>query len=83
MRPFARWLAPRTERTKRVSDPERLAVAASAVLLDAQRTQLDAEDAVAQAETSVNVSVVAIYKALGGVGQPLSDDPATRQARIP
>src|ERR1700722_7896351 len=43
------------------------------VLLDAQRTQLDAEDAVAQAETAVNVSVVAIYKALGGVGQPLPD----------
>ena len=36
------------------------------VLLDAQRTQLDAEDSVAQAETAVNVSVVAIYKALGG-----------------
>jgi multidrug efflux system outer membrane protein len=43
------------------------------VLLDAQRTQLDAEDAVAQAETAVNVSVVGIYKSLGGVGQPLSD----------
>jgi multidrug efflux system outer membrane protein len=52
------------------------------VLLDAQRTQLDAEDSVAQAETSVNVSVVAIYKALGGVGQPLSDAP-TKLARIP
>jgi multidrug efflux system outer membrane protein len=43
------------------------------VLLDAQRTQLDAEDAVAQAQTEVNVSVVAIYKALGGVGQRLDD----------
>jgi multidrug efflux system outer membrane protein len=39
-------------------------------LLDAQRTQLEAEDAVAQAQTAVNVDVVAIYKALGGVGQP-------------
>jgi outer membrane protein, multidrug efflux system len=38
------------------------------VLLDAQRTQLDAEDSVAQAETAVNVAVVGIYKALGGVG---------------
>jgi multidrug efflux system outer membrane protein len=46
------------------------------VLLDAQRTQLDAEDAVAQAEMAVNVSVVAIYKALGGVGQPLRDTAA-------
>jgi multidrug efflux system outer membrane protein len=52
------------------------------VLLDAQRTQLDAEDAVAQAETAVNVSVVAIYKSLGGVGQPLGDD-AARLARTP
>ncbi|TDU31812.1 multidrug efflux system outer membrane protein [Panacagrimonas perspica] len=39
------------------------------VLLDAQRTQLEAEDAVAQAEAAVNVSVTAIYKALGGLGQ--------------
>jgi multidrug efflux system outer membrane protein len=39
-------------------------------LLDAQRTQLEAESAVAQTEGEVNVSVVAIYKALGGVGQP-------------
>jgi multidrug efflux system outer membrane protein len=53
------------------------------VLLDAQRTQLDAEDSVAQAETAVNVAVVAIYKSLGGVGQPLSDDAAARLARTP
>jgi outer membrane protein, multidrug efflux system len=50
------------------------------VLLDAQRTQLEAEDSVAQAETSVNVAVVAIYKAFGGVGQP-SDEAAMRLAR--
>jgi multidrug efflux system outer membrane protein len=43
------------------------------VLLDAQRTLLEAEDAVAQTETDVNVSVVAIYKALGGVSQPEAD----------
>lgn len=53
------------------------------VLLDAQRTQLDAEDSVAQAETAVNVAVVAIYKALGGVGQPLSGEPAVKVARVP
>jgi len=50
------------------------------VLLDAQRTQLDAEDAVAQAETGVNVAVIAIYKALGGVAQPSSDEPQTKLA---
>ncbi len=47
-------------------------------LLDTQRTQLEAEDAVAQAQTAVNVDVVAIYKALGGVGQP--DDSAQQVA---
>jgi outer membrane protein, multidrug efflux system len=51
-------------------------------LLDAQRTQLDAEDSVAQAQAAVNVSVVAIYKALGGVGQPLKDAPI-KMARVP
>ncbi|HLT92688.1 MAG TPA: TolC family protein [Woeseiaceae bacterium] len=35
-------------------------------LLDAERTLLEAEDAVARAETDLNTSVVAIYKALGG-----------------
>jgi multidrug efflux system outer membrane protein len=37
------------------------------VLLDAQRTELEAEDQVAQAETAVNTGAVAVYKALGGV----------------
>jgi multidrug efflux system outer membrane protein len=53
------------------------------VLLDAQRTQLDAEDSVAQSETAVNVAVVAIYKALGGVGQPLSDGRVAGNALAP
>lgn len=35
-------------------------------LLDAERTVLAAEDAVAQAETALNTSVVLVYKALGG-----------------
>jgi multidrug efflux system outer membrane protein len=39
-------------------------------LLDAQRTQLEAEDALAQAQMQVNVDVIAVYKAMGGVGQP-------------
>lgn len=38
-------------------------------LLDAQRTQLVADDALAAAEAEVNVSVVGVYKALGGWGQ--------------
>ncbi len=38
-------------------------------LLDAQRNQLAADDALAAAEATVNVSVVGDYKALGGGGQ--------------
>jgi multidrug efflux system outer membrane protein len=36
-------------------------------LLDAERTELRAQDAVAQAEATVFTSVVALYKALGGI----------------
>ncbi|MGH6689652.1 MAG: efflux transporter outer membrane subunit [Gammaproteobacteria bacterium] len=36
-------------------------------LLDAERTQLQAEDAAAQAEAGVFTSVIALYKALGGI----------------
>lgn len=35
-------------------------------VLDAERTRLQAEDALTQAQTSANTDVVAIYKALGG-----------------
>jgi multidrug efflux system outer membrane protein len=43
-------------------------------LLDAERTQLQAEDAVARAEAGVFVNVIAVYKALGGV--PVAEPPA-------
>jgi len=39
-------------------------------LLDAERTQLGAEDAVAQIEAGVFTSVVGVYKALGGAEAP-------------
>ena len=38
------------------------------VLLDAQRTQLAADDALADAEAAVNIAAVGVYKALGGAG---------------
>jgi multidrug efflux system outer membrane protein len=38
-------------------------------LLDAERTELQAQDAVAQAEAGVFTSVVAVYKSLGGVSE--------------
>ena len=49
-------------------------------LLDAQRTQLAADDALAQAEAGVNVGVVAIYKSLGGWGE---QDVAPALAALP
>lgn len=45
-------------------------------LLDAQRSQLAADDALADAEAGVNVSVVAVYKALGGWGQASATAPS-------
>ena len=38
-------------------------------LLDAERTQLQAENAVAQAESQVFTGVVGVYKALGGISE--------------
>lgn len=45
----------------------RESVADFLALLDAERTQLQAEDAVAQAEAQVFTSLVALYKAFGGM----------------
>lgn len=42
-------------------------------LLDAERTQLAAEDQLAQAETAVNTRAVVLYKALGGGWQACGD----------
>jgi multidrug efflux system outer membrane protein len=57
--------------SKRAADIARLRYREGVVdfleLLDAERTQLQAEDAVAQSEQDVYVAVVALYKALGGV----------------
>ena len=51
-------------------------------LLDAQRTRLEAEDALAQAQTQVNVDVVAVYKAMGGIGQPALQRHCVRRRMI-
>lgn len=53
-------------------------------LLDAQRTQLAADDALALAEAGVNVGVVAVYKALGGWGEaPAAETAALASAATP
>lgn len=49
-------------------------------LLDAQRNQLAADDALAVAEAAVNIDVVAVYKALGGWGQPATSTAAVAAA---
>jgi multidrug efflux system outer membrane protein len=50
-------------------------------LLDAERTQLQAEDAVAEAESSVFTSVIALYKALGGIPSAPSAGPRVSAAK--
>lgn len=50
-------------------------------LLDAERTALDAEDDLAQAETAVNTGAVAVYKALGGGWQACGDARCTQVAQ--
>lgn len=46
-------------------------------VLDAERTRLEAEDALTQAQTGANIDVVAIYEALGGdVGEAARAAPA-------
>jgi outer membrane protein, multidrug efflux system len=65
-----RSLAQQVDASRRAADLARLRYKEGTVdflvLLDAQRTQLSAEDALSVAETAANTDVVAIYKALGG-----------------
>lgn len=51
-------------------------------LLDAERTQLAAEDDLAQAETAVNTRAVALYKALGGGWQACGDAQCSAVAQV-
>ncbi len=59
------------QESKRAADIARLRYREGVIdflsLLDAERTQLQAEDAVAESEKDVYVAVIALYKALGGV----------------
>jgi len=59
------------QESKRAADIARLRYREGVIdflsLLDAERTQLQAEDAVAESERDVYTAVIAIYKALGGI----------------
>ena len=52
-------------------------------LLDAQRTQLAAEDQLAEAEAGINLRAIALYKALGGGWQACGDAQCGALARAP
>lgn len=51
-------------------------------LLDAERTQLAAEDDLAQAEAAINTRAVALYKALGGGWQACGDEACSQVAEV-
>jgi len=52
-------------------------------LLDAERTQLSAEDQLAEAEAAVNTRAVQLYKALGGGWQACGDASCSGVAKAP
>jgi multidrug efflux system outer membrane protein len=52
-------------------------------LLDAERTQLGAEDQLAEAEAGVNLQAIALYKALGGGWQACGDAHCSALAAAP
>jgi len=52
-------------------------------LLDAQRTQLAADDQLAEAEAGINLHAIALYKALGGGWQACTDARCSTVARAP
>ena len=71
----------------RAADLARLRYAAGATdyleLLDAQRTQLSAEDQLAEAEAGINLQAIAIYKALGGGWQACAGERCQALAGTP
>jgi multidrug efflux system outer membrane protein len=67
-------LADQVRESTRAADIARVryreGVADFLALLDAERTQLQAEEGVARAESAVFTAVVALYKSLGGIPEP-------------
>src|SRR6201991_118974 len=51
-------------------------------LLDAERTQLSAEDQLAEAEAAINTRAVQLYKALGGGWQACGDNACSEVAKV-
>ncbi|PWK92586.1 multidrug efflux system outer membrane protein [Fulvimonas soli] len=80
-------LAEQATQSRRAADLARVRYEAGATgyleLLDAERTQLAAEDQLAEAEAGVNLQAIALYKALGGGWQACGDEACTRLAGTP
>jgi multidrug efflux system outer membrane protein len=53
------------------------------LLLDAERTQLEAEDALADAQAAINLRAVSVYKALGGGWQACATERCDQLAATP
>ncbi|BCQ26877.1 efflux transporter outer membrane subunit [Caballeronia sp. NK8] len=71
-------LVEQTQQSKRAADLARIRYLGGATdflqLLDAQRTQLAAEDELARTEAAINIDTVAIYKAIGGGWEACGDE---------
>jgi len=52
-------------------------------LLDAERTQLSAEDQLAEAEAGINTRAVSLYKALGGGWEACGNNACSEVAKTP
>jgi multidrug efflux system outer membrane protein len=78
-------LLEQSRQSKRAADLARVRYAEGATdfleLLDAERTELAAEDDLAQAEVAINTDTVAIYKAIGGGWEACGDDACLQIAR--
>ncbi|WP_144157358.1 efflux transporter outer membrane subunit [Paraburkholderia sp. BCC1885] len=78
-------LLEQSQQSKRAADLARVRYLEGATdfleLLDAERTQLAAEDDLAQAEVAINTDTVAIYKEIGGGWEACGDDSCSQVAR--
>lgn len=80
-------LIAQAEQSRRAADLARIRYQEGATgyleLLDAERVQLSAEDALAQSESAIDTRAVALYKALGGGWQACGDASCSQVAQVP
>ncbi|WP_233840218.1 efflux transporter outer membrane subunit [Dyella sp. 2HG41-7] len=80
-------LIAQAEQSRRAADLARIRYQEGATgyleLLDAERVQLSAEDALAQSESTIDTRAVALYKALGGGWEACGDASCSQVAQAP